>query len=101
MGAFFGVIFAFWIFGSFVAAIYFWFTTTDRSQAPLERRIIAMLRGLTWPYVVVRHFRGRDEAASQQAAAAARRQSILGGTSQPGSRPTPPPSQHGFPPPEA
>jgi hypothetical protein len=87
VGAFFGFIFSLWLLGAFLSSFYFWLKKTDRSQAPITRRTIALGYGLAWPVMVIKYFTSRDQARDaqvQQQAAASR---ILGNG---GGAPVPP-----------
>lgn len=70
----------FWILGDLLIAMpYFWFTRTNPSMSPLERRLRAGALGMGWPYFVVRKLLRRREAAASSAATTATSQRILGG----------------------
>jgi hypothetical protein len=76
---FLGTIASFWFFGAIVSSFYFWWTKTDRSQAPIVRRFTALGYGLAWPVLLVKYFTDRQEVASQEAERREAEHRILGG----------------------
>lgn len=92
MGAFFGFIFGLWIVVAILSSFYFWVKKTDRSQASIVRRFTALGYGLAWPYLLIKHFTGRQQAQSAQSDLRAAQDRILGGGgSTPSARPVVPP----------
>jgi hypothetical protein len=86
MGNFLAVIFAIWFWTAVLSSPYFWLKRTNRSQAPVVRRFMALGYGFAWPYLVVKHFTG-----SQQALPAGRQPATPGPGASPlgASRPAP------------
>jgi hypothetical protein len=79
MGGFFGAVFGIWIGGALLSSFYFWAKRTDRSQAPIARRFMALGYGLGWPYFAYQFFAGKQQAASTKASMSDAEQRILGG----------------------
>jgi hypothetical protein len=50
MGEVLSAIVGWWFFFAFFSSFYFWAKKTNRSQAPIQRRIAALGYGLGWPY---------------------------------------------------
>jgi hypothetical protein len=105
MGSFFAVIGGIWFWGGIlIAAPYFWFKRTNRSQSPIERRLRAGIMGLGWPYFVFKHFTGKSEAEAAERERQAAADRIIGGAptprqgEQPGTPATPRAAADGMPP---
>ena len=83
MGTFFGVVFGIYFWSALlIAAPYFWWKRTNRSQSPIERRMRAAVMGLGWPYFLFQHLTGdasRETAEQERRAAASR---IIGSPAQ-------------------
>lgn len=52
-----------WWWIACLTSFYFWAKKTKRTQAPLERRLIAFGYGLAWPALLVGHFINEKESA--------------------------------------
>lgn len=66
MGAVFGFILGLYILGVVLAWPVFWARRTDRSQAPIERRLIGLMYALAWPVFAYDYVAGRRRAATQE-----------------------------------
>lgn len=66
MGSFFGFIGGLYMIGIFVFWAIFWWTKTDRSRSPFERRMIALGHAFLWPYYAYQFFAGRKQVAAKQ-----------------------------------
>jgi hypothetical protein len=69
MDTFLAMLIGIWFWIAFFSSPYFWFKKTDRTQAPIARRGLALVFGLAWPYFVYRYFAGRrgvEEAERQR-----------------------------------
>jgi hypothetical protein len=78
MGVFFGLVFGIWFWGGVLSSPYFWFKKTDRSQAPIARRFMALGYGLAWPYLVITYFTGKADREREERDRRAAAQRILG-----------------------
>ena len=74
-----GSIFSFYFVIAFFSSFYFWAKKTDRSQAPIQRRMIATGFALAWPFFVFRSASNKSNQASREADRRAAEQRILGG----------------------
>jgi hypothetical protein len=59
MGAIFSFIFGSYMLGVVIAWPIFWARRTDRSQAPIERRLMGLVYALAWPVLMFNHFAAR------------------------------------------
>ncbi len=89
MGTFFGVILGLWFWVGVFSSPYFWFKKTDRSQAPIARRLMAFGFGLAWPYFIYRYFAGQRSAAQAESERREAEARILGTGNSPTIRQTP------------
>jgi hypothetical protein len=89
VGTFFGLIFGVWMIGTFVSWPYFWYKKTDRSQAPIIRRGMGLAYGAAWPYMVVKHFTGQQQAQAAESQRRATEQRIIGGEPAAATQPSP------------
>lgn len=64
MSQFLGFLFGLYVVGTFVAWPICWWTRTNRSQAPLERRLLSLGYALQWPYTLYCKFSGRATPGS-------------------------------------
>ena len=78
MGAVFGFLFGLWVLGAIVTSPYFWVKRTDRSQAPLVRRLMAVAYGMTWPYLAYSAIAGGADRTAKTAELDAATDRILG-----------------------
>jgi hypothetical protein len=96
MGAFFLVVLMLWVWTAVLSSPYFWFKKTDRSQAPIVRRGMAILYGFAWPYLVITYFPRKADREREERDRRAAERRILGDApagpvpSGPAGRPTPP-----------
>lgn len=67
MGTLFGAIFGWWLFIAFISSFYFWAKKTDRSRAPIERRVTAAGYGLAWPYFAYLAVKGSQKQGASRA----------------------------------
>ncbi len=88
MGTFIAVVINLWFFSGVLASIDFYVKKTNRSQAPIVRRFIALGYGLAWPVMVVLHFSNRGQAEAQERERLAAQRRIVGGASSPQAAPT-------------
>jgi hypothetical protein len=79
---FLGFLFSVWFVGFVTSSFYFWATKTNRSQAPVVRRLTGAAYGVIWPVFVVRYFTGRQQAKAEETERAAAERRILGGDPQ-------------------
>lgn len=89
MGSFFVVILGIWFWVGAFSSPYFFAKRTDRTQAPIQRKLVALGYGLAWPYLLVTYFRGKQQVAEERQNAQER---ILGSADGSVAPPTPPPS---------
>jgi hypothetical protein len=73
MGTVFWAIVSWWLFIAVISSFYFWAKKTDRSQAPLERRITAVGYGLAWPYLAYKGLKGKQNRTANLANSGPRR----------------------------
>lgn len=78
---------------AFVSALYFWWSKTDKSRAPFERRMIALGHGFIWPYYLVLFIQAQIGKAEKDKARQDRHQRILGDATSPQQQPGYPPVQ--------
>lgn len=67
MGAFFLFIFSMYIFVTFAIWPYMWAKRTNRSQAPFDRRLMALGYAASWPAIAVRYFQRRNSGVASGA----------------------------------
>jgi hypothetical protein len=94
MAPFFSFIFGLWMLVAILSSPFFWFKKTDRSQAPIARRLLALGYGLAWPYLLVTQFTGKEQRERDERERRSAQRRIIGdGTparaSAPAARPTP------------
>jgi hypothetical protein len=89
MGTVLGAMLGIWFWVGFFSSPYFWFKKTDRSQAPIARRLMAFGYGLAWPYLIYRYFAGQRGAAQAEAERREAEARILRPDSSPPARQTP------------
>lgn len=61
----------------FISSIYFWAKKTNRSQAPLHRRLIGLGYGLIWPIMLVRGVTGSGRGGGPTGGSSAKASQIL------------------------
>jgi hypothetical protein len=85
MGTVFWAIVSWWLFIAVISSFYFWAKKTDRSQAPLERRITAVGYGLAWPYLAYKGLKGKQNRTANLAKQRTAQEDIPGGAMPPSS----------------
>lgn len=78
MGSFVSFIIGLWIFGALWYAPYCWWKRTDKSDAPVVRRLKALGMGFIWPYDIYRHFVQREAREAQAKSLSQSEKDILG-----------------------
>ena len=86
-GAWIAILFWIWLLPAILSSFYFWAKKTDRSQSPIQRRMVALGYGLAWPVLLIRAIVSRNQSAAQATDRAAAESRILGD-----SAPTTPPA---------